>query len=592
MVDTSDNIQLIGPAAKATMSVWDWSKYATAILNRGNLAEENMSLAAWQDYVTPEAESNYSGGWGAYWMDSDGTPTNLWHQGAVQGWRSQISVNFQDEFYVIGMSNEGFVPAHQDLIDYLEENFTQKLEVDYVFDVAAAIKSDPIIYSAVDIPDWLSFDSKTGILTGTPGVTNIGSHMVILKAADLAGASTTETIVLEVGNDKKIEIIESYERFEGTAIDDRLWGSNNKDVLVGLAGDDILSAGAGDDEVFGGLGDDIIIGGSGLGDDTYRGEGGTDTLKYTSALAGVKVDLLNGFASSIDPNDPALIWNDILFGIENVTAGDFDDIIIGSTENNILIGGSGKDTIQAGAGEDTLVGEAGNDTIHLSSSDVFVGRSIARNTTTDDRISVEGMTRFSSVIDGGEDADAIYLTDGSNGDAFFLHDSYSGLHESVTVLEDGFGRKTVARVISIETINAGDGDDIIDLTSPTFDMAGVRVTLNGEEGNDILWAAEGDDTLNAGAGDDVLFGDKGNDNFTGGAGADIFEFTSSETSQIDTIQDYTSEDQLKFYLKQNQSELTDSNIVNGDLVWGNVTIDFAGVEVASLGDLNLVYDFI
>ena len=35
-------------------------------------------------------------------------------------------------------------------------------------------------------------------------------------------------------NDKKIEIIESYERFEGTAIDDRLFGSNNNDVESGM----------------------------------------------------------------------------------------------------------------------------------------------------------------------------------------------------------------------------------------------------------------------------------------------------------------------------------------------------------------------
>jgi hypothetical protein len=74
--------------------------------------------------------------------------------------------------------------------------------------------------------------------------------------------------------------------------------------------------------------------------------------------------------------------------------------------------------------------------------------------------------------------------------------------------------------------------------------------------------------------------------------SDIFEFVSSETNQTDTIQDYTSEDKLKFYLKQDESELTDINIINGDLVWGNVTIDFAGVEVASLDDLNIVYDFI
>ena len=123
-------------------------------------------------------------------------------------------------------------------------------------------------------------------------------------------------------------------------------------------------------------------------------------------------------------------------------------------------------------------------------------------------------------------------------------------------------------------------------------MANVGVTLNGEEGNDVLWAAEGDDSLNGGAGDDVLFGDKGNDTLTGGTGADIFEFVSSETNQTDTLQDYTSEDKLKFYLTQDESELTNSNIVNGNILWGNVTIDLAGVEVDSLDELNIVYDII
>ena len=87
-------------------------------------------------------------------------------------------------------------------------------------------------------------------------------------------------------------------------------------------------------------------------------------------------------------------------------------------------------------------------------------------------------------------------------------------------------------------------------------------------------------------------GDQGNDSFTGGEGSDIFEFVSSETNQTDTIQDYTSEDKLKFYLTPDENELTDSNIVNGNILWGNVTIDLAGIEVASLDELNIVYDLI
>ena len=142
----------------------------------------------------------------------------------------------------------------------------------------------------------------------------------------------------------------------------------------------------------------------------------------------------------------------------------------------------------------------------------------------------------------------------------------------------------------METINDGDGDDVIDLISLTFDMADVGVTINGEKGSDILWAIEGDDTLNGGVGGDIMFGDKGNDTLTGGTGADIFEFVSSETNQTDTLQDYTSEDKLKFYLARDENELDDSNIINGDILWGNVTIDVASVEAASLDGLNILYD--
>ena len=123
-------------------------------------------------------------------------------------------------------------------------------------------------------------------------------------------------------------------------------------------------------------------------------------------------------------------------------------------------------------------------------------------------------------------------------------------------------------------------------------MADVGVQINGEEGIDTLWAAGCNEVHNGGAGDDVLFGDKGNDTLTGGAGAGIFEFVLSEPKQTDTIQDYTTEDKLKFYLTRDESELTDSDIVNGNILRGNVTIDLAGIEVSSLADLNIMYDLI
>ena len=76
--------------------------------------------------------------------------------------------------------------------------------------------------------------------------------------------------------------------------------------------------------------------------------------------------------------------------------------------SNEIIGTSADDYSVSLGGEDLIKVKTGDDTVYLSSSDVFVGRSIARNIITDERISVEGMTRFSSEIDGGEDVDIFY----------------------------------------------------------------------------------------------------------------------------------------------------------------------------------------
>ena len=175
--------------------------------------------------------------------------------------------------------------------------------------------------------------------------------------------------------------------------------------------------------------------------------------------------------------------------------------------------------------------------------------------------SLSGRNKFSDVIDGGEDSDEIVLTDAD--DAFFLHDSFSALHSSLSQTADN----TTARVIDLETISAGDGDDLIDLTSENFSLASIDVTLNGEAGDDILWAAQGNDILN---------GSSGNDTMTGGSGADIFEFTA--TSGNDTITDFEVEDVLKFYRRETDTHDAVIDEANDQVTWqvdGHVvTIDF------------------
>ena len=81
-------------------------------------------------------------------------------------------------------------------------------------------------------------------------------------------------------------------------------------------------------------------------------------------------------------------------------------------------------------------------------------------------------------IDGSADVDIVRLS--TNGDAFFLHDSFSGFHSSLTLATDTHtGAQSTQRVLNVETINGLGGDDIIDLTSPDYSLAGQVITIDG-----------------------------------------------------------------------------------------------------------------
>ena len=162
-------------------------------------------------------------------------------------------------------------------------------------------------------------------------------------------------------------------------------------------------------------------------------------------------------------------------------------------------------------------------------------------------------------------------------DAFFLHDSFSGFYEEVDKsLTDHEGMASAKRVLSVETIDAGGGDDIVDLTSSLFNMDEISgMVVDGGLGNDVIWASSGDDDLRGGEGNDILFGGKGTDTLTGGSGSDVFQFTLS--SGNDTITDFNISEGDKIQLWKGSN---DSNTVtytqNGNdtiITWQDVRID-------------------
>jgi len=227
-----------------------------------------------------------------------------------------------------------------------------------------------------------------------------------------------------------------------------------------------------------------------------------------------------------------------------------NDTIVGSSKWDVIHGGRGDDHITAGGGADYLSGGEGNDTFQLSVDGVWSAGLLAGNIGlgsdigTKQVVVLEGMNQFLDVVMSNGDAsdiiDTVLLTGGN--DAFFLHDALSTSSPATSTVD--------ARIAGIEVIKAGAGNDLIDLTSPDYSLATLDMQLYGEAGNDLIWAAQGDDTLDGGAGDDVLFGSSGNDTLTGGAGADVFEFTATSGSDVITDYDVSAGDIIKFYCSQ------------------------------------------
>ena len=184
-----------------------------------------------------------------------------------------------------------------------------------------------------------------GKLTGNTGnntLTGNAEENVIL------GGDGTDTLSGGAGNDTLDGGVGADSLAGGTGTDSLAGGAGN-DSLGGGAGDDVLYSGDGDDVVDGGDGADLIIGGGGAGNDKYNGGAGIDTVKYTSAIAGITVDLVKSTATSTAGKDAAKIGTDTLSGIENVIAGNFNDIVKGSKVANVLTGGLGSDSLYGGA---------------------------------------------------------------------------------------------------------------------------------------------------------------------------------------------------------------------------------------------------
>jgi|GEM_PF-2800271 len=353
----------------------------------------------------------------------------------------------------------------------------------------------------------------------------------------------------------------------GMGGDDELFGQADADALDGGDGDDLLVVGAGGGSqgqtAIGGFGDDTIVvrdvtlGGefavapTGQSADTYRGDGGMDTLVLDTSPLAAADDLLFVSLSNAQLNaygaDTALgievgifaggagdnVFSAGVFtgrvvmrgngGKDTLTGGDGDDLLdAGIGVDNQLAGGKGDDRFLVGVGSTTRINEfpnAGTDTLDLAplgsaGFDVRVGNAAEGVTATSTNPGVT--VRFFN--DG---VDHVLLGNGSN---------------SLTLRN---GMTTTARFV------AGGDSDSIRYTDTVGDWgawaAGVTVDLaagtatgtGGIEGFDNATGGEGNDDLSGTDDDNRLDGRGGINTLAGRRGDDTYEFL--DLGQTDTV---------------------------------------------------------
>jgi len=346
--------------------------------------------------------------------------------------------------------------------------------------------TDTINYvSRTDATGGISFDLS--VIDAALDPFGNGSY----KAVTLNGAGEIDyiknvEIIRGTNDDDTMTGNSSANQFYGNDGVDTINGGDGNDTIYGGNGDDIIDGGnnndtiygeAGADTINGGAGTDVIIGGAGI--DTIDGGTGTDTINYSSAAAGINVNLGTGTVS--DDGDGA---SDVIVGssIENVTGSGDDDIIIGSSGVNVINGGVGDDTLTGGAGNDTINGGTGTaDIIDFSAEGGGAGITVnlGAGSATDTYGNTDTLSNIEDVIGTGSD-DVITgssannnLKGGGGADTFYASGGNDTL-KGQTGGSDTVDYTTFGGSVSGGLIGSSSGGTLVKSSGGTDNITGIE----------------------------------------------------------------------------------------------------------------------
>lgn len=249
-------------------------------------------------------------------------------------------------------------------------------------------------------------------------------------------------------------------------------GSALANTIIGTDLDDTLQGGLGADILKGGTGSDLFIVTSSTeysGAEQVDGGGGTDVLRFTSAIANQTLTL-NALAIGLEEaeiSDAAGDNSGVTALKLNAAAVKSAMILTGNDGINTITGTAFADTLTGNGGADVLSGGAGNDTYVVAAAADMVG----------DRINDTGGT------------DTVKFTSTTPGDTLLITSALSGIEvfEMEAAATDAINFD--AHLLSYGAkFNGNAGANAITGTSKDD-------TIEGKEGLDVIIAGGGNDTV-------------------------------------------------------------------------------------------------
>lgn len=350
------------------------------------------------------------------------------------------------------------------------------------------------------------------------------------------------------------------------------------DTISGTAGNDwqgLAGFDAGND-VYNMLGgDDWIVGG--LGNDTYNGGDGFDTLSFDEtnyiqgavAIRGVTVNVQTGVV--LDP------WGgtDRVSSIEEFRGSRLGDSFTGSnTERDRFMGLRGRDTMDGGANSFDGAGNVIDDRRDEVRYDRDARDGGRLGIVVDLETSFAGGSVRGTIRDGFGHMDTVIDIERVGGTRF--NDTFVGSRMD-NVFRGGEGR---------DSYNGEGGFDALDMGryfGPNAPTVGIQVNLglaSGQIQNDgfgnvenatsieAIWGTERNDSVRGGAAAEEMYLSNGRDTMTGGGGSDTFVWEArSEFGQGDVVTDFAATgaaaDRLAFYTPNIPGMTTTLRLVNG-----------------------------